>query len=166
MSTNAVMAGDVAQNIKIGQMLLWGHGANQIAGEVGIDYDTARKRISEVKTQWAGELADPQALRSLLAGMTWSIYARASEWADDGDTKSRAPLLRVATSAVQAMLDISGLRMLRVDVGSSQLAGLLAAMASGSGLAALSAPQRDAVAGEWREVEKETGGDGEQAGSE
>ena len=149
-------------NLAIGRMLLFGQSAGEMAGELGCDFDTARKNIQAVKGQWAGELADPQALRSLLAGMAWSVWSRATEWADTGGERSRAPLLRVGVSAIQAMLDISGLRMLRVDVGSSQLAGLLAQMAGTAGLAALSSGDRAAVAGEWREVVAgESGGDGD-----
>jgi len=145
-------------------MLLFGHSAGEMAGTLGVDFDTARRHIATVKHEWSTELADPHALRALLAGMAWSVWSRATQWADEGSERQRSPLLRVGVSAIQAMLDISGLRMLRVDVGSSQLAAILAQMAGTAGLAALSSGDRAAVAGEWREVVAgESGGDGDKS---
>ncbi len=157
---------------EIGRLILQGYGADGIAVKMGIDRDTARKRCMEVKREWASELADPNLLRAQLASMAMDVYRKCSDWADQGDGKDlrhRSPLMRVAVSALQAVVDVSGLRMLRVDVGSSQLAGLLAAMAGGAGgMAALAPGDRAAVAGEWRDVaegeaQAEGGGDGQEA---
>ena len=154
-------------NTDIARLILQGYGADGIAGKLEMDRDTARRHCAAVKAEWASELADPNLLRAQLASMALDVYRKCTEWADQGDGKDlrhRSPLMRVAVSAINSVAEFSGLRLLRIDVGSSQLAAILAQMAGTAGLAALSSGDRAVVAGEWREVVAgESGGDGDKS---
>jgi hypothetical protein len=138
--------------------MMWLSGAclEQIAADESLDFDTVRARLGEAQQGWRKSVTDIEATRAELVATCrrvreFALQRLASEKARGLD---RVAWGKLALSAVNTEQEVLGLRRLRVDVGSSQLAGLLAAMAGGSGgLAVLGAGAREAIAAEWRAVD-------------
>lgn len=147
---------------EIGKLILMGYGMESIAPEVGLDYDTVRARAKEIKERWVEEIKDIELLRATLHQMAANVYTRCMEETKDLDPKNKAAFYRVAVSTVQAMLDITGLRQLRIDVSSTQFERLLKELSAakfpgGSGFVpALTASQRQTIDGEYKEIKSES----------
>lgn len=147
---------------EIGKLILMGYGMESIAPEVGLDYDTVRRKAKEIKERWVDDIKDVELLRATLHQMAANVYTKCMEETADLDPKNKAAFYRVAVTTVQAMLDISGLRQLKIDVSSSQFERLLKELATakfpgGSGFVpALTASQKEAIDGEYKEIKSES----------
>jgi hypothetical protein len=130
----------------------------KLSGITGIDYDMVRRRAKEVKARWAEDIADVGLLRSQLFQMASDIYQKTDNAAEQMDPSKRAAMYKVQISIIQAMLDVTGLRTIRVDVQSSQFERILNQLATisypagGSTIPALPQEQVDAIDGEWKKL--------------
>ena len=112
----------------VANLLLAGLSDERIAEKLDIDAATVAKRKAEVWAAWGLQLEDPKGLRGFLFELARDVYRIMREEVDGALARNKPAYAREMRGAVQAMLDVTGLRTLRVDVGSSQLAALMAGM--------------------------------------
>ena len=143
-------------NQRIGKMWMLGYGFEAIAQETGLDYDTVRKHGKEYMAELSADVKDPEELRQRLLGMWLYVWGKIG---DQLETTPSVQWVKASISALQAALDIGGLRSMRVDVGSSQLMQVLGALGvavkGASAPAALPPGAEEAIDGECREVKEE-----------
>ena len=127
---NVVTDGVAKYNVRtsIGECIVMGLSDERTAARLGLDRMTVAKRRKELQAAWAGELQDTQSLRGFLFQMALDLYRLAREDYPNAPVRTQPAFLREARGSIQAMLDVTGLRTLRVDIGSSQFAGLLAGL--------------------------------------
>ena len=115
---------------EVGRLILRGLGRARIANELQIDEETAAKYMRKFRAACAADVEDPQGLRGLLARMAWDMYGRVCDGLEDKELslKTKPAYYREARGFIQAILDVTGLRQLHIDHGSSQFAGLLAGL--------------------------------------
>ena len=112
----------------VGRLLLAGLSEERIAEKLDIDATTVAKRKRDIWAAWAGELEDTQGLRGFLFQLALDVYRLMHDGIEAATPRTKPSYAREMRGSIQAMLDVTGLRTLRVDVGSSQLAQLMAGM--------------------------------------
>ena len=117
-------------NNAVGKLLLSGSSVEHLSQELGVDYDTARKLAARCRAVWAGNIEDIEGVRAWMFELALGVYRGALAYVDRDDVAARnkPAFYREARQSISLAGDLLGLKTLRVDVGSSQLAALMAGM--------------------------------------